>query len=166
MKVRTLASVALGTSMILAIGGALAMADSPMAVHATLSGYQEVPAISTTGEGDFKAEIGAHAIRYRLRFDDLEGGDVLFAHIHLGRPATNGGVVAFLCGGGDAPVCPQEGTVQGTIMADDVIGPAEQGIDAGEFRELVRAIRRNATYVNVHTDDFPSGELRGNVIEP
>ena len=79
MKVRTLASVALGTSMILAIGGVLAMADSPMAVHATLSGYQEVPAISTTGEGDFKAEIGAHAIRYRLRFDHLEGGDVLFA---------------------------------------------------------------------------------------
>ena len=50
-------------------------------------------------------------------------------------------------------------------MADDVIGPAEQGIDAGEFRELVRAIRRNATYVNVHTEDFPSGELRGNVID-
>ena len=89
---------------------------------------------------------------------------MLFAHIHFGRPATNGGVIAFLCGGGDKPVCPASGAVHGTIDAADVIGPAEQGIAPGEFQELVRAIRRNAAYVNVHTDDFPTGEVRGNII--
>jgi hypothetical protein len=50
------------------------------------------------------------------------------------------------------------------IHASDVIGPAEQGIAPGEFRELVRAIRHNATYVNVHTEMFETGEIRGNVI--
>ena len=73
-------------------------------------------------------------------------------------------MVAFLCGGGDKPVCPASGTVTGVIDPADVIGPEDQGIAAGEFQELVRAIRRNATYVNVHTDAFPNGEIRGNVV--
>jgi hypothetical protein len=165
MRTRTLAIVAFGTSVILTIGAAFAMADSPKAVEADLTGFKEVPANSTTGNGSFDAEIDAHAIHYRLQYDDLEGGDVLYAHIHLGRTATNGGVVAFLCGGANKPACPQTGTVEGTIVADDVIDLAAQGIEAGEFREVVRAIRRNATYVNVHTEAFPGGEVRGNVIE-
>jgi hypothetical protein len=73
-------------------------------------------------------------------------------------------VIAFLCGGGDKPACPDSGTVTGVIDEEDVIGPSDQGIEAGEFSELVRAIRRHATYVNVHTDAFPNGEVRGNVI--
>ena len=113
----------------------------------------------------FKATIGSDEIQYELRYGDLEGGAVLFAHIHLGRPSTNGGVVAFLCGGGDKPACPQSGTVTGVIDAADVIGPAEQGIDEGEFRELVRAIRNGATYTNVHTEAFPNGEIRGPVVD-
>ena len=164
MRKRTLAFVAFGASAILAIGAAFAMADSSKSVQADLSGLKEVPANSTTGNGSFEAEIGHQSIQYRLEYGELEGGTVLFAHIHLGRKATNGGVAAFLCGGGDKPVCPQVGSVEGTITAEDVIGPASQGIDPGEFAELVRAIRRNATYVNVHTEVFPGGEIRGNVI--
>ena len=88
---------------------------------------------------------------------------MLFAHIHFGKPATNGGVIAFLCGGGGKPACPASGEVSGVIMPDDVVGPEAQGIAPGEFHELVRAIKRNATYVNVHTETYPTGELRGNV---
>jgi hypothetical protein len=163
MRVRTIGIAALAASVVLVIGAAVAMAVKTNA-DARLSGYKEVPAISTTGHGRFSAEIGSGQISYTLRYGDLEGGDVLFAHIHLGRPATNGGVIAFLCGGGDKPACPASGTVHGVIHAADVIGPAEQGIAPGEFRELVRAIRHNATYVNVHTEMFGTGEIRGNVI--
>ncbi len=155
MRKRTLAIVAFGASAILAIGAAFAIADSPTSVETKLSGYKEVPAISTTGNGSFEAKIRGQAIHYELKYDDLEGGDVLFAHIHFGRPATNGGVVAFLCGGTSTPACPQTGEVEGTITADDVEDLAVQGIEAGEFKELVRAIKRHATYVNVHADGFP-----------
>jgi hypothetical protein len=163
MKVRTMGIAAVAASVVLVIGAAVAMAVKTNA-DARLNGYKEVPAISTTGGGRFEAEIGNGEVSYTLRYHDLEGGDVLFAHIHFGKPSTNGGVIAFLCGGGDKPACPASGTVHGVIDAADVIGPEEQGIAPGEFQELVRAIRRNAVYVNVHTDDFPTGEVRGNVI--
>ena len=51
----------------------------------------------------------------------------------------------------------------GTILPSDVVGPAGQGIAAGEFAELVRAIRNGATYANVHSEMFPGGEIRGNI---
>jgi hypothetical protein len=75
-----------------------------------------------------------------------------------------GGVAAFLCGGGDKPACPvRGGTVTGTIDPADVIGPTDRGIGAGEFAELVRAMRNGATYVNVHSVTYPAGEIRGNI---
>jgi CHRD domain len=163
MRVRTMGVAAVAASAALVIGAAVAMAVRTNA-DAQLNGYKEVPAISTTGGGRFEAEIGNGEVSYTLRYHDLEGGDVLFAHIHFGRSATNGGVIAFLCGGGDKPACPSSGTVEGVIDAADVVGPADQGIEPGEFQELVRAIRRNAAYVNVHTEAFETGEIRGNVV--
>ena len=75
-----------------------------------LNGFQENPSVSTTGRGrlDLRIDEDAEEMSYRLRYSMLEGttqangspGTVLFAHIHLGATHTNGGVVAFLCGGG------------------------------------------------------------------
>ncbi len=102
------------------------------------------------------------AIDYELSYSDIQFGTVLFAHIHLGRPAIAGGVSAFLCGGGGKPACPAtSGTVTGTITAADVIGPGGQGIAAGELDELLGAMRESATYANVHSTGFPGGEIRG-----
>ena len=55
--------------------------------------------------------------------------------------------------------------MSGVLTANNVIGPAGQGISAGEFAELVRAIRHGVAYVNVHTATFPSGEVRGQLNE-
>ena len=101
---------------------------------------------------------------YTLTYADLEGGSVLFAHIHFGARGVNGGVIAFLCGGGGKPACPAApATVTGTITAADIVGPAGQGIEAGSFDEAVRAIRAGAVYANVHTTRWGGGEIRGQV---
>jgi hypothetical protein len=135
-------------------------------IEARLAGFTEVPAVSSTGSGKFTARISpdGSTMTYKLIYRNLEGAVTNAAHIHLGQPDVNGGVSAFLCGGGGKPACPaSEGTVEGTVVAADVVGPAGQGIAAGELAELLRAINKGVTYVNVHTDKHPSGEIRGSV---
>ena len=133
-------------------------------LRATLRGYAEVPAVSSTGMGRFTARVheDGTAIDYELSYAGLEG-TAAAAHIHLGQKDVAGGIIAFLCGGGGKPACPVEGTVTGTITATDVVGPAAQGIAAGEFGELLRAIDAGVTYVNVHSTKHPGGEIRGQV---
>ncbi len=149
-----------------------AAATGKRAFKADLDSYQEVSALSTTGTGSFTLRLNAaeDEASYELSYQGLEGGAVLFAHIHLGERHTNGGVIVFLCSNfGPAPPgtpsCPpNDGTVvSGTLMAGDVIGPAGQGIAAGEFAAFVAALRAGATYVNVHTAGFGTGEIRGQV---
>lgn len=150
--------------------GSYAMAQGdpsgPRRVTADLNGYQEAPSVSSTGSGSFVATIDDEnqLITYVLSYEGLEGTATTQAHIHLGQRSVSGGVSAFLCGGGDKPACPPtSGTVEGVIDPADVIGPTAQGIAAGEFDELVRAIRRGHTYANVHTNKHPSGEIRGQI---
>ena len=54
----------------------------------------------------------------------------------------------------------------GTIEPADVVpdaGAIAQGIAAGEFEELVDAIRAGYTYANVHSSKFGPGEIRGQI---
>lgn len=137
---------------------------------AALVGFNEVPSISTGASGEFVARVskGGDTIYWELSYRDLEGA-VLQAHIHLGQPHVNGGVSAFLCTNlGNGPpatqACPlPPATITGTIAMADVIGPAGQGITAGEFAELVAAMRAGATYANVHSALFPGGEIRDQI---
>jgi hypothetical protein len=152
------------------------------AFSARLTGYEEIVpgatpsaeggAVSTRGHGTFRARLRSSTeLEYRLTYRDLEGaltpgtGPSGQSHIHFGQRHTIGGVSAFLCGGGTKPPCPttNPGSVEGVIRPSDVIGPAGQGIAANEFGELIRAMRNGATYVNLHTTTWPSGEIRGQV---
>jgi CHRD domain-containing protein len=159
----------------LAAAGALAVAVAAVAVaggggrvHEDLTGYQEVPALSTPGHGEFRASINTAAkeIRYTETFGDLESA-VTQSHIHFENRTNNGPIVVFLCsnlsnGPAGTQACPANGgTISGTIKPADVGGgAAAQGLAAGEFDELVRAIRAGAMYVNVHTTGRPGGEIR------
>ena len=135
-------------------------------VHADdLTGYQETPAISSSGTGSFRARIDEDGpvIFYELVYSGLVAPATV-AHIHLGWRGSAGGISAFLCGGSGKPACPAgtttEATVTGMITAADVIGPASQGIANGEIDELIAGIRAGVTYVNVHNVTYPSGEIR------
>jgi CHRD domain-containing protein len=134
----------------------------------TLTGYEETPALSTPGVGEFRARINRQTseIQYTLTYSGLES-NATQAHIHFENPTNSGSIVVFLCtnvGGGPAgtQACPAAGgTISGTITAADVgSGAAMQGIAAGEFEEFVNAIRAGATYVNVHSTGRPAGEIR------
>jgi CHRD domain len=151
----------------LAVAGATALATGGggKKFSTKLTGFQEVPAISTAASGRFQARLDGDELSYELSYSGIEGGTAFAAHIHLGQRGVNGGVSAFLCGGGDKPACPAtEGTVTGVIDPADVIGPEGQGIAPGEFDELINAMRAGVTYVNVHsTPMWPGGEIRGQI---
>src|SRR6187551_1313993 len=137
-----------------------------------LTGYQETPsAVSTTGNGTFTARISNDEthIDWELSYADLEGA-VQQAHIHFGQKSVTGPISVFLCtnlGNGPAGTqpCPAPpATISGTITAADVTNLAnERGISAGEFDELIAAIRAGATYVNVHSTRWPGGEIRSQI---
>ncbi len=139
-------------------------------VFVPLQGLQEVPSVSTEARGVFVADIDRRndTIRYELRYDTLQG-EVRQAHIHIGQRHTNGGISVFLCQTatnpdptGLAPTCTAPpARISGVLTAANVVGPAGQGVAAGEFTELVKAIRAGAAYVNVHSSVFPAGEVRG-----
>ena len=161
--------VVVALTMALVLATAAMAGGSSFTVRAGLTGYQEVPAISTTAHGRFRAEITAgNKIKYRLHYEDVEGVSITQAHIHFGQKGVNGGITVFLCsnldnGPAGTPECPASpGTVTGTLTADDMVDlAAEQGIEAGEFGELRRAIRLGFAYVNIHSETYPGGEGRG-----
>ena len=157
-----IAAVIIVGTLSAAVGFSVSAESQKHEFKARLQGFNEVPAISSTGSGTFKARVSEDgtSIEFELTYSDLESA-VLAAHIHLGQTDVNGGVSAFLCGGGGKPACPASGTVTGTITAANVIGPAGQGIAAGELDELVAAMREGVTYANVHTTVRPGGEIRG-----
>jgi hypothetical protein len=147
-----------------ALGAALVSADSGRRdMKARLSGFQEVPAISTQATGTLRLHVNdaGTAITFELSYANLEGGAVTAAHIHLGQPGVNGAPIAFLCGG-SKPACPASpATISGTIVPTDILDVPAQGIAAGQFAEALRALRASVTYANVHTTGFPAGEMRG-----
>lgn len=170
--------------VVLIVGSTPAGASGMFHARAFLRSYEEVPAVSSLAFGEFRLRITGHddsddeegevdpnvAITWELRYRGL-ATHVRFAHIHFAQRGVNGAIIVTLCSNADtAPPevaeCPEgSGEVTGTITAADVeAGGASQGIAAGELRELLRAIRAGVTYVNLHTDAFPSGEMRGQLV--
>ena len=147
-------------------------------VRARLTGFQEIipapggGAVSTTGQGTFRADIdeASGLITYTLKYSGLTG-EVRQSHLHFGQHHTTGGISVWLCqttanpapapaaGAQPVPMCAEE--VSGAFLAANVIGPAAQGIAAGELAELIAAIKAGAVYVNVHSSVFLAGEIRG-----
>lgn len=147
---------------------------------AKFSGFQEVGglgagetgAILSTGQATLKLTLDktAQTLTYTLTYSGLT--NVLQSHIHFGKKHVAGGIMVFFCsnlGNGPAgtPTCPDDTsgvvTVSGTITAAGVVGPTAQNITAGDFAGVVAALESNAAYGNIHTKQFPAGEIRGQI---
>lgn len=185
LPLNTAIAASLLVASLASIPTARADRDEGTGFRARLSGFNEVHfiggatpalrgAVSTTGRGSFKARLipNSTTIEYELGYRDLEGS-VTQSHIHFGQHHTVGGITVWLCQTATNPApaavaavtpqCPASGTVTGMIGPGQVLAVTGQGLEAGEFDSLVRALRAGATYVNVHSSLFPPGEIRGQV---
>jgi hypothetical protein len=166
--------VAAGSTLLVAAFAAAGGGSHNISAKDGLVGYQEVPAVSTTGHGSFEAKVNDDdtSFDWTLSYSELEG-NVLQSHIHFAQRSVNGGISIFLCSNlGNGPVgtqlCPlPPATISGTADAGDVIaGAAGQGISAGQFDEILAAIRAGKAYANVHSSLWTGGEIRGQLNDP
>jgi len=175
MKNRHLKSILLGVFALFFVLSYDSMAQSflPHSYGALLIGYEEVPPVFTNGSGIVQLQINSsgNSINYTLSYGNLSSS-VTQAHIHFGQRPINGGIIVYLCDNtgkapNGTPACPGSGTVSGTLTPIDV-NPTDnpesvtgQGIATGNFAGLVSAIEHGDAYVNVHTHNFLTGEIRG-----
>ncbi|MFI5096574.1 MAG: CHRD domain-containing protein [Candidatus Acidiferrales bacterium] len=152
--------------LVLAFSISTVAGDDVITLTAELRGANEVPAINSNATASFKAAIHQDgSITFTETFQNLTS-NAIFSHIHFGKDHVAGGVMIFLCGGGGQPACPAatSGTFSGSITPANVTGPTAQGVTAGDLASALRAIRQDAGYVNLHSVNFPGGEVRGQVI--
>jgi hypothetical protein len=148
--------------------------DDDLVLRARLSSFQEVgPPVSapnaSTTTGTFHATLSEDGttLTYKLTWTAFTS-PIKFAHIHFAMRGVSGGIMVFLCGGGPTskPAC-ANGVATGTITAADVINTLNngnsQGVTAGDFTDFLRVIRSGDGYCNIHTNNFPGGEIRGQI---
>lgn len=125
--------------------------------RAHLSGGQEVPASDTraTGEAIFNLSKDGSSLHFKLIVSNIDS--VRASHIHFAAAGSNGGVVAALFPG---PFLEEQDGIlsEGVITDDDVVGAF-----AGDLDALMAEMRNGNTYVNVHTNRYPGGEVRGQI---
>lgn len=113
----------------------------PVSFAATLQGSQEVPPVVGAATGTGTAVLNAdNTLTYNVTTSGLSG---TAAHIHVGAPGVNGGVLFTLSGGPTA--------WSGTTAA--LTATQINDLQAGNF------------YFNVHTAANPGGEIRGQITQ-
>lgn len=133
-----------------------------------LTGDNEVPPVSTDATGRIRLIVNSQqdALDYQISFSNLNG-IVTGAHIHRGSTGTNGPIVANLnvrgafasasAGSGEGGSATTSTSTGSTITSADLKGP----LAGKQISDLIKLIEDGKAYVNVHTDQNPDGEIRG-----
>lgn len=120
-----------------------------------MSGAEEVPPVDTIASGIAKFVLSSVNITYQVNVTDILGATA--AHIHAGNVGENGPVLVTLFES-DTPIVQQNGVLaQGNISAGDLEG----SMQGKQIADLIMAMGDGETYVNIHTQDNPNGEIRG-----
>src|SRR2546423_6240929 len=142
----------LGLAVALLLLATAAHANDGTHFRAKLAGIHEVPSLFNPGHAAFSARVLDHDSRidFELTYENLTGPPAV-AHVHLGQRGANGGVSFFLCGGGGKPPCPASpsGTITGTVVAADVIGPTAQGITARDLGAIIAMMPAGLPYAHM-----------------
>ena len=124
---------------------------------AKLSGQDEVPPVQTTASGMAWFKPMQDKVWFKVNVTDMQG--VTKAHIHTGKVGANGPVVVTLYKS-DTPQSINGKLSYGNITSNLLEGPMK----GKQISDLVTAMSNGSTYVNVHTEKHPNGEIRGQIM--
>jgi hypothetical protein len=144
--------IAVGTVTISSIGLVSAQEQKFMT---QLSSQEEAPPTDSqaTGSAEF-TPMGTDSVMYNVNATNIEG--VTAGHIHSGQQGENGPIVVTLFNY-DSPM--NQVSESGSITADKLEGP----MAGKQLSDLATAMSNGSTYVNIHTEQNPNGEIRGQI---
>jgi len=130
---------------------------------ASLIGFEEVPRITTQAQGQaiLKLSPDGASLSYKLVVSNMQ--NIAQAHLHLGAMGLNGEVVVWIY-----PAIPPAVVIpgrfdgvlaEGTIQAINLVGP----LAGMPLSTLVDRMNAGEVYVNIHTQQSPGGEIRGQI---
>ena len=139
--------------------------DRPGEYQALLRGEPHNVKTTASGEARFQVNEDGTEATYEVMVESI--CNVTQAHIHLGAEGEDGPVVVWLY--------PEEGMepelidgafsgtlAEGTITEENFVGEWE-GV---AFEDVLMSFEEETAYVNVHTEEHPGGEIRGQIMPP
>ena len=125
---------------------------------AHLSGDQEVPPVQTNASGTAWFKSNGDKFEFELNVTDLQG--ITMAHIHNGKQGEIGPPVLPLYKSESPTILMNGKLASGNITANMLEGP----MASKQIANLNTAMKNSETYVNIHTQQNPNGEIRGQII--
>ncbi|HXX57243.1 MAG TPA: CHRD domain-containing protein [Thermodesulfovibrionales bacterium] len=144
---------------LLVLGLATAGIAAEKSFKAMLSGSEVVPAVETMakGEATFTLSKDGNELSYKVTVSDIE--NVTAAHIHMGKAGKSGPPLALIDVKGK-----KAGKFSGTLAEGKITAKELMGSLMGKsVKDLVKEMEAGNTYLNVHTEKYPDGELRGQI---
>lgn len=119
--------------------------EADKSFQVTLNGLQEVPSVITNayGTGYFNLSKDASKIKYLIVMQGLSA-PLTGAHLHLGQPGISGPITIDL--------------------TSSISGNTISGVISNPTVDLMDSLNAGSIYLNVHNSIFPSGEIRGQLI--
>jgi CHRD domain len=117
---------------------------------ARLSGQQELPPTNSKATGMAEFTVIGQTIKFTVNASNIQG--VTAAHIHLGKPGENGLIIATL--------------FKNNSPTNKVSETGSITSDTGAFQyvtDLTTPMNDGETYVDIHTQQHPNGEIRGQI---
>ena len=151
-------AVILGSAATIASFSNTSIAFAKHELVANLSGQEEVPPVDTqaTGMAEFTPVMpNNETVDFNVNATNIQG--VTAGHIHQAAQGQNGEVVVPLF----TYDTPQNMVSENSTITEDMLAGPMKG---KTIADLITAMKDGNTYVNIHTEQNPNGELRGQIM--
>jgi hypothetical protein len=137
----------------------IAQTEAEQILTTELSGLNEVPPTnsSSTGLAEFDI-LGTDSIRYDVNASNIQ--NVTAGHLHGGLEGENGPIIVTLFSY-DTPM--NQVSESGIINSGNSSFQGATTTSQQQLEDFMNAMRTGQVYVNIHTEQNPDGEIRGQI---
>jgi len=145
-------------ALVLVVGFAITVsaAHEGLEFNVSLSPDQEVMDVTSdaTGEAYFAVSEDGESLEFTVSALNLMG--TMAGHLHSGATGENGPVELLLFENAE-PTDSNGEVASGTLTAEDLVGDMT-------WQDFSKALVAGEIYVNLHTEENPDGEIRGQLM--